>query len=111
MKKSKIVSLVLITAALASCHKHKVINTDPKPRVFMRSDSTANYHRSNPFLWYYGFRPYGMFYSNTYGGSYVRSGYYCNTIGESANIGHNLGKASVVRGGLGNGGHGISVSS
>ena len=113
MKKSQIVTLVLVTAALASasCNKHQLINTNPKPQVYMRSDTTAHYHRSNPFLWYYAFRPYGMFYNNSYGSTYNRSGYYSSAIGQHANVGTNSGKAGIVTGGLGSGGHGMSVSS
>jgi hypothetical protein len=110
MKKSKIISLVLISAALASCHK-------PKPKhqhVYLRSDASAPYSQvntnnysggNNALLWYYAFRPYGSYSS----GSYHRSGYYSSGISESSNIGHSSAKSSVVRGGFG-GGH-FSVSS
>jgi hypothetical protein len=110
MKKSKIISLVLITAALASCNK-------PKPKashLHLRSDESAKYatvdtsrymHSGPSPMWYYAFRPYGS-YSN---GSYHKSGYYSSGISESSNVGHSSAKSSVIRGGFG-GGH-FSVSS
>ena len=101
MKKTKYIELVLITAALASCHPsssewHSANNT------YIRSDSTAPYTRmQNPFgnaaLCYYAFRPYGLFYN----GLYRRAGYYSNALSEEVNIGHNAFKSSVVRGGFG----------
>lgn len=108
MKKSKYISLVLISAALASCNKEKEWNEN-EPKVYMRSDSTANYSRSHhhfgsALLWYYAFRPYGR-YNN---GVYNRSGYYSGGISEHSNIGSNMGKYGIVRGGFG---HGLSVSS
>ena len=109
MKKSKVIHLVLITAALASCSK-------PKPdwnsnEVYMRSDSTANYTRTHghfiaPLLWYYAFRPYGMYY----GGRYHHSGYYSSSLSERSNIGISAMKGVAVRGGFG-GSHSFSVSS
>jgi hypothetical protein len=111
MKKSKCISLALITAALASCHKetkNNDWNTNDK-KVYLRSDTTAEYSRShfhnNGLLWYYAFRPYG-YYNN---GSYSRAGYYSSGISESSNIGHSAAKSGIVRGGFG--GHGFSVSS
>jgi hypothetical protein len=110
MKKSKIVSLVLITAALASCHKHKKISElkDPLPTVYMRSDSTAEYSQATGdyWMWHYAFRPYGLYY----GGYYRHAGYYSDAISESSNIGHSSFKGGVVRGGFG-GSHSFSVSS
>lgn len=78
----------------------------------MRGDSTAQYSRayhggSNPWLWYYAFRPYG-YYS---GGSYHHTGYYSGGISESANVGRSSTKSGVVRGGFGSGSHSFSVSS
>lgn len=108
MKKSKLISLVLITASLASCHKKKQQDWN-QPNVYMRSDSSANYsqayHGGFPWLWYYAFRPYGYYNGN----SYVHSGYYSSGIRQSSNLGHNSFKSSVVRGGFG--GRGFSVSS
>ncbi len=110
MKKSKVISFALITAALASCHKENKNNdwnTDNK-KVYMRSDSTAAYSRSyfhnNGLLWYYAFRPYG-YYNN---GSYSRAGYYSSGISESSNIGASSAKSSIVRGGFGGGGFSVS---
>jgi hypothetical protein len=110
MKKTKSISLVLITAALASCHKQPKVNDwSDSPKVYMRSDTTAGYtyagHGTN-FLWYYAFRPYGLFY----GGRYQHAGYYSEAIAERSNIGSSAFKGSVVRGGFG-GSHSFSVSS
>jgi len=112
MKKSKTISLVLITAALASCHKTPRDNdwNDDTPKVYMRSDTTAGYtyvgHGGRHWLWFYAFRPYGMFY----GGRYMHAGYYSEAISERSNIGSSGFKSSVVRGGFG-GSHSFSVSS
>ena len=108
MKKSKYISLVLITAALSSCNKEKEWNED-EPKVYMRSDSTAAYSRSNhhfgsALLWYYAFRPYGR-YNN---GNYSKAGYYSGGISERSNIGGNTNKNGIIRGGFG---RGTSVSS
>jgi len=114
MKKSKSIKLVLITAALASCYQQKKEGR----KVFMRSDTTANYSRVNTqtenegvsgsgshSTWYYAFRPYG-YYS---GGEYTRYGFYSSGISEHSNIGSNSFKGVVSRGGFG--GEGVSVSS
>src|SRR4051812_29637631 len=111
MKKSKVVALVIITAALASCHKKGPIDPNEK-RVFMRGDSTAGYtqtpyHHHNGFMWYYAFRPYGSYYN----GSYHHAGYYSGGIHESSNIGHSTVKSGIVRGGFGGSSHSFSVSS
>lgn len=109
MKKTKIINLVLISAALASCHQKKKVDHN-KPNVYMRGDSTAKYSRAyhsggNPWLWYYAFRPYG--YYN--GGTYHHTGYYSGGISEVSNIGRSMTKSNVVRGGFG--GRSFSVSS
>lgn len=114
MKKSKLITLVLITASLASCHKKKHKQDWNQPNVYMRSDPSAGYAQAygyggydgiSPWLWYYAFRPYGYYNGTTY----VHTGYYSGGINQSANIGHSGFKSSVVRGGFG--GHGFSVSS
>ena len=110
MKKSKLVSLVLITAALASCQKEQVKDKDGK-KVYMRSDSTANYSHShcgggNGWMWYYAFRPYG--YYNSSSGSYQRAGFYSSGISEHSNIGHSAHKSNAVRGGFGRSGFSVS---
>lgn len=113
MKKSKLVSLVLITAALASCHHKKPHRDWSQNNVYMRGDESADYSQSygynspNPWLWYYAFRPYGYYNGTTY----VHSGYYSNGISQSSNIGTSGFKSSVVRGGFGGGSHSFSVSS
>eukprot|EP01132_Coremiostelium_polycephalum_P019347 gene19347-23011_t len=102
MKKSSVIKLVLITGALASCHKPKPEASWDSNEVYMRSDSTANYtrtqgHHLSPILWYYAFRPYGMYY----GGRYHHSGYYSSSISESSNIGRSVAKGAAIRGGFG----------
>lgn len=108
MKKSKTISLVLITAALASCHKEKPQGAGGDwgdQKVYMRSDTTAGYTHTHhhgagigtALLWYYAFRPYGG-YS---GRNYNRAGYYSSGIKEHSNIGHNTAKGSLTRGGFG----------
>lgn len=107
MKKTKIVTLVLITASLASCHNKKKHDWN-QPNVYMRGDESAGYGRShyggNPFLWYYAFRPYG-YYSH---GSYHHTGYYSSAIPQSSNVGNSVTKSSVVRGGFGVGSSSVS---
>lgn len=102
MKKSSAIVLALVGIALASCNKPDYKNGRT---AHMRSDTTAPYTNThNTFLWYYAFRPYGI-YQN---GHYERSGYYSGAIHESSNIGHNASKATVSRGGFGKTG-GVSV--
>ena len=109
MKKSQIVTLALVSAALASCHKIDKHHPGDK-NVYMRSDTTASYSHAytnmNMLLWYYAFRPYG--YYNSYGG-YTRYGFYSDGISEHSNVGTSASKASISRGGFG--GEGGSVSS
>lgn len=98
MKKSKVIQLVLVASVLSSCN-----NGDSKPekRVFMRSDTTANYSRAHGMgllgIYYFAFRPYGV-YGNE---GYTRAGYYSSAIHENANVGRNTFKSSTVRGGFG----------
>ena len=111
MKKSKLVSLVLITAALASCNKTESPKgasgdwdekTDKK--VYMRSDTTARYSRTHhhglgtALLWYYAFRPYG---STGYGNGYSRTGFYSRGLSKTSNVGSNAVKSTISRGGFG----------
>ena len=111
MKRSKHISLVLITAALASCHRpgNDWVNANGRrQQVYIRSDSTAPYthmvHPAGALLWYYAFRPYGRY---DYFG-YRRVGYYSSAISERSNIGLSSEKGGIVRGGFG---RGSSVSS
>ena len=108
MKKSKIVSLVLITATLAACHKEQVEDWNGNKKVYIRSDSTAAYshHHGGAWLWFYAFRPYGM-YRN---GSYSRMGYYSSGIHHNSNIGSNAFKGRATRGGFGSSGFSSSRS-
>jgi len=97
MKKSNIIKLVLVTAAISSCNHHK---PDHDRKVYMRSDSTANYSPTeghSHFGGFYVFRPYGMYNM----GGYYRAGYYSSGIHESSNIGHNSFKGATIRGGFG----------
>ena len=108
MKKSKFITLVLVSASL-TLHSCKKKDHEQKKRVYMRSDTTASYsrthHSSGSHSSFYVFRPYGSYYN----GSYHRSGYYSGGISESSNIGHSATKSSIIRGGMGS--RGISVSS
>ncbi len=106
MKKSAHIELILITALLASCNR-------PTPtyqqQVYLRSDSTAPYSRAygyhgGPHIWFYAFRPYGI-YRN---GMYEKAGYYSGGIHESSNIGSNGFKSAVSRGGFGRGAFSVS---
>lgn len=98
MKKSNIIKLVLVSATLIGCNNQK-----PKhqQRVYMRSDSTADYTQTHGggshFAGYYVFRPYGIFNSS----GYHRAGYYSGGIRQSSNIGHSSFKSASVRGGFG----------
>ncbi len=121
MKKSKYVTLVLITAALASCQSKQEKQEgasgdwgDEKngKKVYMRSDTTAQYTRTHhssgigsAILWYYAFRPY----SSGYG---YRSGFYSGGLSHRSNVGYNPAKSSVPRGVTrgGFGGRGFSAS-
>jgi hypothetical protein len=95
MKKSKIVTLVLITAALASCAKEEKKQGEKK--VYMRSDTTARYSRTGFFPYYLAFRAYGD-YRN---GIFSRRGYYSGGINRQSNVGMNPVKSGIIRGGFG----------
>lgn len=124
-KSSKAVSLVLITAALASCSKtpEKEENKEQAQKVYMRADSSAPYtdvteqynqqrHSSgggmgSALLWYMAFRP-------LMGGG---MGYSSNGLSHQANVGNNTTKSNAVkkqtsaRGGFGNTSKSSTVSS
>lgn len=103
MKKSKAITLVLITAALASCNKPQPKHESKK--VHMRSDTTASYTRTQHSNWFYAFRPYGLYNH----GSYQRYGFYSSGLSERSNIGTSHHKSNVIRGGFGS--KSVSVSS
>jgi hypothetical protein len=110
MKKTRHIKLILITAALAGCHRPNN-EWQNGNRTYVRGDSTAPYTQVyhpgigiSPLLWYFAFRPYG----NYYNGYYRRAGYYSNALSERGNIGGNSFKGSVVRGGFGRGGFSVS---
>jgi hypothetical protein len=106
MKKTRHIQLVLLTAALASCHRNADQQWTSGNKVYIRSDTSAPYsrvyHPSGIGLWYYAFRPYGAFYN----GRYHRVGYYSGAIGISSNQGSNAAKSSIIRGGFGESAHG-----
>ena len=97
MKKSNYVKLVLLTAVISACNQKETQG----PKVYMRSDSTANYARVHHFgtgLGYFAvFHPYGI-YSN---GIYRRAGFFSGSIPERANYGTNSFKGTISRGGFG----------
>jgi hypothetical protein len=114
MKKSKLVRLVLITSALASCNKPQK-TWDNGNNVYMRSDTTAPYtqshfHGGGLGGWYYAFRPYGIYRDGYWGSGYTRAGYYSDALTSRSNIGSNGFKGSIESGGFGAHG-GYSVSS
>ncbi|MES2279203.1 MAG: hypothetical protein V4592_24440 [Bacteroidota bacterium] len=91
MKKSKAITLVLVTALLG-CNRNK----PEQNHLYMRTDTTGNYTPANSgYHGYYIFRPYGMYYPYSYGGSagYVHQGY--------SNAGVHASSSSVSRGGFG----------
>jgi hypothetical protein len=108
VKKTRHIQLVLITAALAACHRITDQQWTSGNKVYIRSDTSAPYtrayHPAGLGLWYYAFRPYGRYYN----GYYRRLGYFSDAISEHSNIGLNGAKSGIVRGGFG---EGFSVSS
>jgi len=92
MKKSKAITLVLVTALLG-CNQNKPEHN----RLYLRTDSAGSYTpATGGYHGYYVFRPYGMYYPYSgYGGSvgYVRQGY--------SNSGVTSHESSVSRGGFG----------
>jgi|GEM_PF-1156210 len=125
MKKTKNISLVLITAALASCDRQLAnpvdgeIPNDQNNNVYMRSDTTQDYTYANTYnvygnIWYYAFRPYYGYYNGGYygyynnwhfpnrfhpwGGNHI--GYYNNHSG-SGGTGHYYGPRTTTTGGFG----------
>ncbi|MDB5009772.1 MAG: hypothetical protein JWQ06_561 [Mucilaginibacter sp.] len=93
MKKSKAITLVLVTGILG-CSRPAAHN-----RLYLRTDSSGYYTRgATGYHGYYIFRPYGTYY----GGRYMRMGY--------SNSGVHTSEAGITRGGFG-GSKGFSVSS
>lgn len=100
MKKSKVVSLVLLTAALSACQNKKEDEWGSgRKKVYMRSDTTAQYSRTRHSggAFFYAFRPY---YSYGSSGVYSR-GYYSNRLSHRSNVGTNSFKSTISRGGFG----------
>jgi hypothetical protein len=115
MKKSKIVTLVLITSALATaCKKENHDWESTGRKVYTRSDTTAPYSRTHyrshgsgigmAYVWYRAFRPYGMMGND---GNYHRAGYYSNAMHSSSNVGRNSTKMNISRGGFGRSGFSV----
>jgi hypothetical protein len=104
MKRSKYVKLVLLTAVISACSQKEPEGS----KVYMRSDSTANYarvhHVGAGLLYFAVFHPYGV-YRN---GVYRRAGFYSGSIPESANYGTNSSKGTTSRGGFGRGSSHVS---
>ncbi|RKR85253.1 hypothetical protein BDD43_5517 [Mucilaginibacter gracilis] len=114
MKKSKAITLVLVTGLLG-CKQNK-----QQSHIYMRTDTTGNYSpTTSGFHGYYVFRAYGSYYDgahygkrhgrsfNNFGGhaGYVRQGYSSSAVHTSHN-------GSVSRGGFGSiGGFHASSSS
>ena len=110
MKKTKAIQLLLITATLAGCsNEKKQPEWGDGNKTYVRGDSTAPYARTHhgngmglatAALWFYAFRPMGG-YRN---GTYTRSGYYSNALPTASNIGTNVAKGNIARGGFGRSG-------
>ena len=130
MKKSKYISLVLISAALASCDRQlrdtgdgEIADGEPK-NVYIRNDTTQDYTPANTYydnsLWYYAFMPsYGIYWGG-YGNYYMPNywhrwnaftpgyypaqygrGYYRGGWGENYGGGSYYGPRTTTTGGFG----------
>lgn len=104
MKKSKKISLLFVTGILVGCQTKPEEKTwDGEKKVYMRSDSTAQYTRSHGFmtgfLLFHAFRPFGY-----YGNNGFQRGYYSDAVSKNSNFGRNAYKGNVVRNGLGKSG-------
>ncbi len=105
------VSLILITSALASCSKPQ---QEEKQKVYMRADSSApytevtqeysknnsNFGMGSALLWYMAFRP-------MMGGN----GYMSNGIATKSNVGTNTAKNNAMKAQTARGGFGSSAKS
>jgi hypothetical protein len=89
MKKSKAITLVLVTGLLGCTQSHE------RNRLYLRTDTSGYYTHNHSFYHgYYVFRPYGGYY----GGSFMRQGY--------SNAGVHSSESGISRGGFGeSGGH------
>jgi len=96
MKKSKAISLVLVTGLLG-CNSHP-----QQTRLYLRTDTLENYTSTTPgYHGYYAFRPIGIYYSFA---GYIREGYSSSEVHTS--------QTSITRGGFGeSGGFHVSTSS
>ena len=108
MKKSKQISLLFLSGLLASCTAEpEEKGWGDEKKVYMRSDSTAQYSPSSGLmtglLLYHVFRPYGY-----YGANGFQRGYYNGAISSKSNSGTNPYKGNVIRGGMGKSGFSAS---
>jgi len=115
MKKSKIVSLVLLTAACSASAQNPAVKDAPHvvsgswdtvstPKAYIRSDSTAPYarvpqHTHSGIPLYLVFRALTVFDPRY--NSYRSEGYYSRGISHYANVGRNPVKTAITRGGFG----------
>lgn len=91
MKKSKAITLVLVTALLG-CNRNK----PSQNHLYLRTDTSGSYTPArHSYHGYYIFSPYGMYYPYRYGGraGYVRQGY--------SNAAVHTSSSNVSRGGFG----------
>ena len=96
MKKSKVISLVIVAGLMASCSSHNE-DYSYKGRLHIRGDSISDYTRTNAYYgggWFYHFYPYG-FYS--FGHGYYHGGYDSPGFSSRASNG-------ISRGGFGSSG-------
>lgn len=105
MKKTACIHLVLITAALASCNR-PLYQQEP-PRYYQQDTTGEIVDSTNScpmgadetdlppdyYTWFYGFRPYGLFYNDPF---YIQRYY------------HYRYPATIIRAGFGRGGSGHS---
>jgi hypothetical protein len=108
MKKSSMVTLVLISAALSRCHvihpSGDLVNHDPVYWDNSLNNDAIVYDTpdSNVWIWHYAFRPYGTYYFNRY--QHMNGGKNGMRIHFSSRFAH----APVSRGGFGKGSSSVS---
>ena len=94
MKKSKVISLALVSGLLGCSKPHQ------QNRLYLRTDTTGSYTPANAqYHGYFVFRPQGVYVGN----SYIRQGYSSENVHSS--------EESVSRGGFGETAEGFHVSS
>jgi hypothetical protein len=103
MKKSRAVTLVLVTATFASCTTKKSTDWESGNKTYVRADTSAPYTRNGYHgvgARYWAFRPFYNYNNSIFG----RSGYHSNAISSISNFGGNSSKAASFRGGFGRAG-------